>query len=152
MSTCEIKKSEEKIITFYNGIPGLEETKEFVFLTPPDLYPFYILQSVNRPDCLLPVVNPFDIYKEYELPISEGDMEALCTQNKKDLLILNVAVISKDITKMTVNMAAPIVINTKELVGKQVIPDNSNYSIREPLYETYLKLKKKGGQSHACTV
>lgn len=67
-----------------------------------------------------------------------------------DVLILNVAVIPSDIHKMTVNLAAPIVINTKTLVGKQVIPDGTSYSIREPLYQAYIKLRNGGEDSCSC--
>jgi flagellar assembly factor FliW len=55
----------EKVISFKKGLPGLENLHEYVLLTPDDLYPIYILQSVKEPGILLPVINPFDIDEKY---------------------------------------------------------------------------------------
>jgi hypothetical protein len=67
----------EKVISFKKGLPGLENLHEYVLLTPDDLYPIYILQSVKEPGILLPVINPFDIDENYKAPIGKRDFEEL---------------------------------------------------------------------------
>ena len=60
----------------------------------------------------------FAILSDYNINIRENELEDLKVDSKNDLLILNVVVIPEDIKKMTVNLAAPIVINARRGVGK----------------------------------
>ena len=58
------------------------------------------------------------------------------------LIIYNIVVIPPVISKMSVNLKAPIVINAETKKGKQLITKNEDYPIKYYFYE---ELKKKNG-------
>lgn len=147
----EIEVDEQKIIYFKKGIPGVEYLKKYIFLTPENSYPIYYLQSIEDMNIVLPVMNPYDVISDYTLQVSEDVVKDLGIENDEDLLILNVAVIPKDIQKMTINLAAPILINIKKLTGVQYIMDTKKYSIRESIYDSFVKLLQ-GGMTNAGAI
>jgi len=143
----EIDISEDKIITFKEGLPGLEYLKKFIIIILEQTKPFYWLQAVED-DVSLPVISPFDIDKDYSPIIDDVVFEDLELEDEKDLLVLSVAVIPSDINKMTANMAAPILINIAKNIGKQIIIEEGDYQIRQPIFEAVFK-KIEGGKSYA---
>ena len=52
----------------------------------------------------------------------------------KQVLIYNIVTIPEDFRKMTTDLMAPIVINSENLKGRQVILQKGNYRIRHPFY------------------
>ena len=45
-----------------------------------------------------------------------------------------VLTVPADITKMTINLKAPIIVNADTLKGVQLIADNNDYEVRYPIY------------------
>lgn len=148
----EIEVDENKIIEFEKGIPGIEELKRFIFLTPKESYPIFFLQSIDEKDIALPVVNPYDFKADYNPKVKESVFKEIEIESDEDILVLNVAVVPKDLKKMTVNLAAPILINIKKFKAKQVILDDKQYSIREPMYNSLVTLIQQGGKDDAGAV
>ena len=52
--------------------------------------------------------------------------------------------IPSDITKMTANLKAPIIINTVNRQAMQVIAENEDYLIKYNVYDAIERLKKAG--------
>lgn len=139
----EIEISQDKIIEFKEGILGLEHLKSMILIILEQTKPFYWLQAVEQ-DVSLPVINPFEIDKEYSPAIEDTVFKELELEDEFDLLILNVSVIPDDITKMSVNMAAPILINISKNLGKQVVVDNPHYEIRQPIFQIISEKMRRG--------
>jgi flagellar assembly factor FliW len=59
------------------------------------------------------------------------------------LLIYNIVVIPDYIRHMRVNLRAPVVINLNSGLGKQMICDNDDYSVRFMIFEELERTKKK---------
>ena len=51
--------------------------------------------------------------------------------------------VPSDLTKMTCNLKAPIIINTDTMKGIQLIADNEDYLVRYPIYDL-LQSRKDG--------
>ena len=51
-----------------------------------------------------------------------------------DLIVFCVLTVPADITKMTINLKAPIIVNADTLKGVQLIADNNDYEVRYPIY------------------
>ena len=139
---------DSKLIDFPNGLPGFEELHKFIILEVSDTWPIYWLQSTDNEYIALPVIVSFEILDDYNIYIKENELEGLYVESKNDLLILNVAVIPQNIQDMTINLAAPIVINVKRGIGKQIIIDAKELPIRFPGYEAVMK-SVKGGKGDA---
>jgi flagellar assembly factor FliW len=143
---------QSKIITFKAGLPGFEDLHKFIIIEASNTKPIYWLQSIENKHIALPVIITFAILSDYNINIRENELEDLKVDSKNDLLILNVVVIPEDITKMTVNLAAPIVINAKRGIGKQILIDAAELPIRYPIYTAIMENLKKGGEEDAGAV
>lgn len=51
--------------------------------------------------------------------------------NEKDAMVYNIITVRED--KITVNLAAPLIINVIKGVGKQIILSNTNYKVRQEI-------------------
>ena len=140
--------SENKIIDFPAGLPGFEELRRFIIVEADNTKPIYWLQSIENKHIALPVIVSFAIISDYNIDIRENELEDLDLESKNDLLILNVVVIPEDVRKMTVNLAAPVVINAKRGIGKQIIIDAAELPLRFPVYEA-IRNSLKGGEKDA---
>lgn len=140
----ELKDS--KVIDFPLGLPGFEELHKFIILEIGDTQPLYWLQSTENKYIALPTLIPFEFVEDYFIEIRDNEMQELNIESKNDLLIMNVVVIPDDITKMTVNLAAPIIINAKLGLGKQIIIDAADLPIRYPVYDAIMKSLTGGGK------
>ena len=47
--------------------------------------------------------------------------------------------VPQDITKMTINLKAPIIVDFDTMKGIQIIADNSEYQVRYPIYDILKK-------------
>ncbi len=147
----EFDLNDSKIIDFPNGIPGFEELHKFIILEINETKPLYWLQSTENKYICLPVVIPFELLEDYYIEIRENELKDLEVDHNNDLLILNVVVIPETIEKMTVNLAAPIIINLKLGAGKQIVIDAADLPVRFPIYDAVMR-KLKGGEADAGSV
>jgi flagellar assembly factor FliW len=132
----EIEIDESKIITFKEGIPSFEDLKRYIVLYNGDeTSPFRWLQCVDDGQLAFAVINPFMILKNYDIEISEETVESLNIESITDVMVLAIVVVPEDPNKMTMNLKAPVIINTKNNSGMQVVLDTDMYSVRHYIIE-----------------
>lgn len=127
----------KKIITFTNGILGLEQFKRYVLLDHPGTDIIKWLEAVDEPKIALPVANPFHFLPDYTPKISRENLLQLNITSSEEALVLCVLTIGANTKEITINLKAPIIINAASRLADQFIAENSEYNVREPL-----KLKK----------
>jgi flagellar assembly factor FliW len=132
----EINIDESKIIDFKDGIPGFEDLKRYVVLYDGDeASPFRWLQNVDDGQLAFAVVNPFLILKDYDIEIPEEAVESLEIESIQDVMVLSIVVVPENISEMTMNLKAPVIINIKNNKGMQVVLDTDRYSVRHYIVE-----------------
>lgn len=132
----QIDIDEEKIIHFKEGILGFEVEKEFIIIYNEDEEnPFQWLQSIKSPDLAFVIINPFTVFEDYEITISDAVQKKLNIEDEKDVAIYSIVVVPEDLKKMTVNLAGPIIININKRLGKQVILDDSRYTTKHYVFK-----------------
>ena len=141
----EIEVSDEKIITFEKGIIGFEDWKKYTLVYDAEKeedVSIVWLQAVDEPTLALPIMKPEIVYEAYD-PIVEDEIINSLGENIKDaeLMVFCALTVPQDLTKMTINLKAPIIINVDTMKGVQLIADNSDYQVR---YQIYDILKKEG--------
>ncbi|MDD4568990.1 MAG: flagellar assembly protein FliW [Tepidanaerobacteraceae bacterium] len=136
----DLEVDEAKVITFTNGILGLEQYKRYILLDHPGTDAIKWLQSVEEPEIALPVTNPSYFYPDYTPKISQENLLQLDIKSPEKAVVLCVMTIPGDTKKITVNLKAPIIINIAKRLADQLIAENPEYDIREPL-----NLKKELG-------
>ena len=144
----EIEISEEKIVTFQDGIIGFPEMKRFALLHDEERGSgagVRFLQSLDEPGFAMPVMDPLAVKPDYdpevddELLASAGDITA------ENLLVLVTVSIPGDLKKMSVNLQGPIIINIDEHKACQLIVENNSYPVKFPVYDILQAAKGKAG-------
>ncbi len=131
----EIEVSDEEIFRFSEGLPGFEDMHQFViFRTNPEAV-FWYLHSLQNPELCFIIADPFMFYPEYEFDLNENVSADLKLDRAEQLKIWSIITVpaGSSIEHATINLVAPIVINTVTKQSKQVILYNSNYSIKQKL-------------------
>jgi len=132
----EIEIEEQDIITFKDGIPGFEDLRRYVVIQNPDAeVPFNWLQSVEEQELAFVIVNPFIFKKDYDFQLSKSVVEKLKIEEPNDVTVYSIVVVPEDITRMTANLMAPVIINNRTKLGKQVVLDNSTYHTKHYILE-----------------
>ncbi|KEZ88796.1 flagellar assembly protein FliW [Clostridium sulfidigenes] len=131
MMTAEEK--DKNVITFNNGLPGFESLKTFVLEDIEGSEPFKNLKSTEDENIGFVTIVPFDFKVDYEVKLTEAVINSLKIEAPEDVLILNTVTLNSDAKKITTNLKAPIIINSKNNLGYQMILDRENYSIKHPL-------------------
>lgn len=124
---------EKEVIVFNNGLPGFEELKKYILFDLDGNNMFSILHSIEDTSLGFVLISPFLVVKEYEFEINEDIEKDINIEKIEDLIILNTVNVNSDPNKMTTNLKAPIVINTKNNLGEQIILTDEKYSLRQPL-------------------
>lgn len=129
-----IEIEESDVLDFYDGIPGFEYIKKFILIkTEDEESPFQWLQAVDHPEYSFVVINPFKVVDDYTIDVPDSDIESLGIEDPSDIMVFCIVVIPEDMAKMTANLKGPVIINTRLRRGKQVLLENSPYSIRHSL-------------------
>lgn len=142
-----IEVGDEKILTFDKGIIGFEDWKKYTLIFDVEKgeeASIIWLQAIDEPTLALPIMKPEYIVKDYD-PIVEDEIINSLGENIKEanLLVFCALTVPEDLTKMTINLKAPIVINADTLKGVQLIADNSDYQVKYPIYDI---LNEKDGE------
>ena len=125
---------EKKVLVFREGLPGLEQHKDFAILQFEPGNPILWLQSTKDPSICLPVVDSFAVCPDYAFNISDDDAQALDLKSPEDLHVMSVLVIPESIEQMTMNLAAPIIVNMRCGSAKQIILGGGDYNVRFPVF------------------
>ena len=135
----KVNIDENKIIQFPEGIPGFKEEDEFVLLPLDEDSLFVIMQSIKTPELAFITLEPRNIIKDYEFIISEKTENLLEIDSIRDIILLNIVTIKEKVENMTINLAAPLVININKNLGKQVILDDNKYPVKYKLENNQAK-------------
>ena len=146
----EIDLDEDKIITFENGILGFEDFKRFTILydsESEERSPISWLQCLDEQVLALPVISPFIIKPDYNPTVEDELIASLGELNEENLVIFVTITVPSDITKVTSNLKAPIIINSDTKKGCQVVAENPEYEVKHNVYTSFMKYKKEKGES-----
>ena len=124
---------EADVIEFPSGIPGFEGLRRWLFLTLDSQPSFVWLQSLDDRGVALPTANPWMIFEEYDPTMPPYAFAALEIQNAAEFTYLCVVAVANGAAVMTMNLAAPIVVNLRTRKAAQVTLEGSSYSLREPV-------------------
>ncbi len=139
-----INIDEEKIVTFENGIIGFCDLKRFILIHDAEQEKASItwLQSIDEPAFAMPVMDPLIVDEKYDPIIEDELLKCIGEITSDDILVLVTVTVPTDITKMTCNLMAPIIINAENRKACQVITEGDEYPVRYPIYDI-LKSRKE---------
>ena len=137
----EIDVAEDKIINIDKGIIGFPDMKLFtlVFDSEKDDKNIMWFQSLDEPAFAMPVIGPNKIIEDYNPTIEDSLLQPLGELTPDNTYVLVTVKVPRNIEEMTINLKAPIIINTDTLIGGQIIVED-DVEVRFPVYD----LLKKG--------
>lgn len=130
----EIEIEAEEVIAFPQGIPGYEEMSQFAILHPDKELPFSYLQSVEMGQLCFIIVDPFIFHPAYEFQLPDSVVELLGIEDEQEILVRAIVTSKGELKDATMNLLAPVVINTRSCVAKQVILGNTPYGTKYRLF------------------
>lgn len=134
----KIEVEDSKIITFENGIIGFPELKHFVLLHDEDKGDdagIRYLQSVEEPEFAMPVMDPLVVKPDYAPEVNDELLTAAGNITAENILVLVTVSVPPDLTKMSVNLQGPIVINVEEHKACQIIVEGGAYPVKFFIYD-----------------
>lgn len=131
LGELEIEKDQQ--IYFKQGLPGFEHLHQFVILQPDEQIPFSYLQSVEDGNISFIITDPFMFYPEYSFKLPESARAELEIEDEKEILVAAIISVREQLESATINLQAPLVINTAQKLGKQVILHDSAYKPKHAL-------------------
>ena len=138
----DIDIDKSRTILIKAGILGFEHLKRYVFFVQDEEILFWWFQSVDDGSVAFVVINPFIIKPDYKPIIQDNDVELLELKSHEDVILMSIVTIRSDPFKVTANLKAPIVINLKKKLAKQVILDKSDYPIQYSIVNNKVLLKE----------
>ena len=145
----EIDIDDDKIIRFEDGVIGFEEYHNYALIYDDEKKKganggIMWLQCMDEPELAFPVADPLHIYPGYN-PVVEDEWLASIGEfnDVEDIFLLSILTVPSDITKVTANLKAPVIINMITRKACQTIVNNEEYEIKYNIYDYVQSLKKK---------
>ncbi|MDI6785648.1 MAG: flagellar assembly protein FliW [bacterium] len=126
----EIEIENPVIIEIKDGIIGFEAKKKYVLLDSKEEGIFKWMQSIDDQELAFIVISPEVFHPNYKLEASEEDLRSIGLESSEEVVYLAIVVVPEDPSKMSANLQAPIVINPKTFLAKQIISTNPQYTVR----------------------
>jgi len=132
METVQI--SEDAVLAFPEGVPGFERHRRFALIEDTKLAPFCWLQSLHDPLVGFLVIEPGLLVADYEFDIADPDVELLGLDDPSEARVLSILVVPENVRAMTANLQAPLIVNPRKRIAKQVILTDERFPLRYPVF------------------
>ncbi len=142
----DVTISDDKMISFPNGIVGFPDLKDFALIHDEeqgDQAGIRWMQSVQEPNFAMPVINPLVVKEDYD-PLVDDELLAVIGKGE-NILVLTTITVPTDLSKMSVNLKAPFVINVDTRKAVQVVLED-DLPVKFYVYEL-LKARKENAKN-----
>lgn len=129
----------DDILTFPAGMFGLESCRQWVLLADAQNDLLGWLQSTTQPEVALAVVSPRRFLPDYQIRVSRSELAPLAMAEIRQAKVL--VIVGKNEHSITLNLKAPLVINLRDRIGRQVIT-NSDHAVQHELIRDSQQLRK----------
>ena len=139
----EIEIEDSKIIKIEQGIVGFPDMVNFALIFDSDKGQDAVikwLQSMDDPVFAMPVLDPSALVEDYRPTVSDELSDSLGGLKDGNAFLLVTVTVPEDIRQISINLKAPIIINTENNRAVQLILDE-DYPVK---YKIYGKIKKEG--------
>lgn len=143
-----IEIADDKVITLTRGLIGFPQMQHFTLIYDEQKQnrgTIMWFQSLDEPEFAMPVVDPSSICEDYNPTVNDELLSAIGELNDENLFVLVTIKVPSDITKMTINLKGPIIINSDTCLGEQIIVED-DVDMRFPIYDMLQSKKEKAGE------
>lgn len=144
----EIDIPDEKVIILENGMIGFPEMQHFALIFDAEKEnggKIKWLQSMDEPTMAFPVMDPTIIKKDYNPSINDEILKPLGELSDDNVFVLSTVTVPKQLENMSINLKAPIIINSDTMKGAQIIVDD-DLPVKYMIYDLLKNRKEKAGE------
>ncbi|MCI8634291.1 MAG: flagellar assembly protein FliW [Eubacterium sp.] len=143
-----IEIEDEKIIEISQGIIGFPDLKHFTLIYDSERETqsaIRWLQSMDDGDIAMPVIAPGELLPDYRPTVNNELLADLGELTSENTYLLVTVRVPENIEELSVNLKAPIVINTDTNKGSQVIVED-DFEVRHKIYDLIRDGQQKAGE------
>jgi flagellar assembly factor FliW len=129
----EMTVAEDRVVRFVDGLLGFADHKRFALIDSGDGGTYFWLQSLEDPALAFLGVVPWAFFPDYQIDLPPVEENSLGLGSEADVLVLCLLTVVRDQNLITANLLGPLVINTVQRVGRQIVLTDSGYPVRAPL-------------------
>ena len=126
---------EEEIITIPSGVFGFPEYTKYCLVDPSDDTLILWLQSLETPEIAFALLEPKIFRPDYTARLSGTELRELKLDNVNQSAVYSILTIPEDVTQMTANLKAPLVVNLKAKLARQVVLQEVEFNIKHPMFK-----------------
>ena len=132
----EVEIDKSLIFEFISPIIGFNDLKKYTIIDYKPDSPFKWLQSMEDMDLTFPITLCSFFGIDYQFDIPDEEAQNLGIESADDIFVCNIANIpSSNPQGATINMLAPIIINTVNKKAMQIILKNTEFEVRHKLFD-----------------
>ncbi len=131
----ELEVNPNDIVTFSEGLLGFENLKKYFVVDPGDSTLILWLQSTEDEKVAFPIIEPKIFKPDYIAKLLPADLNGLELESLQSAKLYSILTIPANVTEMSANLKAPVVINSAKKVGKQIVLQDSKLSVKHEMYK-----------------
>jgi flagellar assembly factor FliW len=124
--------AENDVLAFPWGLPGFEQLRSFLILALDSQEHVLWLQSLEETNVALPLADPWVFFPDYDPKLPAFAKLSLDLNASEDFATLAILVVPESGPSF-MNLMAPVVINLKTRIGRQIALETGNYSVATQL-------------------
>lgn len=130
----DIEIDDARIVTLPEGILGFSDARRYVVLDIRKGSSLKWLLCVDRPELALVVTDPYAWFPDYRMSLADSDAAAIAFRDEDDMSVMAIVTLrGRRREDTTLNLRAPVVVNLRTLLGRQVVLPEERWGIRVPL-------------------
>ena len=133
---------EEEILTFPEGLLGFRDFKQFFFYEGAGGGMLRWIQCVELPGLGFVVTDPRTFKPDYKIDVSAAQLGAIEIVDPAAAQVWVILTIPEDPEKITANLQGPLVINTTERLGVQLVLNEEGVTTKVPVMEALRRRQK----------
>ena len=114
------------------GLFSFEETMEYVLKPVPDNPQFFWFEGKEEGPSFI-VTRPEYFFQDYIIEIPEEEIKDLYPQ-EGEIMVYSIVTVPEKVIDMTANLLAPLLVNEKKGLARQVVLQNSHYTTKHYLF------------------
>lgn len=135
-----VQIAEDRVITFPKGLLGFSQCKRYCLLEPGEDACFFWLQSLEEPGLAFVVTDPSLFVPDYSVPIRPEQMADMKMDKLEDAQVF--VIVNKVDATLTGNLQGPLVVNTLNRTGEQLVLAEKRWLTRHPLVKSSVQAPK----------
>jgi len=128
-----VEIDDRRIMDFPKGMVGFPSCQRFALIQTNDEGVFFWLQSLDRPELAFVVCDPRTFVPDYRVPVKLEELQLIGLEAPEDAQVL--VIVNKIDDLLTGNLQGPLVVNSRNLTGKQLVLSDKRYTTRHPFMQ-----------------